>query len=65
MAASNRSPTPKGLELGEFLSRASGIPLGRISVPEDVSNVVAFLAGPDASRITGETVVVSGGLLMR
>ncbi len=56
----------QGLEPGEFLRRrASGIPLGRISVPEDVSNVVAFLAGPDASYITGETIVVSGGMVMR
>ena len=55
-----------GLEPGEFLQdRSAGIPLGRISVPEDVSNVVAFLSGPDASYITGETLVVSGGMLMR
>ena len=55
-----------GLEPGEHLqSRGVGIPLGRISVPEDVANVVAFLAGPDASYVTGETVVVSGGMVMR
>ena len=55
-----------GLKPGEFLQdRSTGIPLGRISVPEDVSNVVAFLSGPDASYITGETIVVSGGMVMR
>ena len=55
-----------GLPEGEFLrQRADGIPLGRISKPEDVANVVAFLASSDASYITGETIVVSGGLAMR
>ena len=56
----------EGLPEGEWMGRrASGIPLGRISVPEDVAGVVAFLAGPDAAYMTGETVVVSGGLAMR
>jgi len=55
-----------GLAKGEFQrSRTKDIPLGRVSQPEDVANVVAFLAGPDASYITGETIVVSGGLAMR
>ena len=55
-----------GLKPSEFLqNRSDGIPLGRISVSKDVSNVVAFLSGPDASYITGETLVVSGGMLMR
>ena len=55
-----------GLPPGEHLKqRAAGIPLGRISHPEDVSNAVAFLASSEASYITGETIVVSGGLVMR
>jgi 3-oxoacyl-[acyl-carrier protein] reductase len=40
------------------------IPLGRIGTPEDVAHVVAFLAGPAASYITGQVVRVNGGLLM-
>ena len=56
----------QGLRPGEFMRRrAEGAPLGRISQPEDVANVVAFLSSRDASYITGETIVVSGGMAMR
>lgn len=40
------------------------IPLARIGTPDDVGAVVAFLAGPEASYITGEVLRVNGGLLM-
>ena len=40
-------------------------PLRRIGTAEEVAAVVAFLASDDASFITGETVNVSGGWLMR
>ncbi|MCC5669712.1 glucose 1-dehydrogenase [Nostoc sp. CHAB 5784] len=39
------------------------IPLGRLGKPEDVSNLVAFLASSDANYITGSTFYVDGGLL--
>ncbi len=38
------------------------IPLGRIGVPEDISNVVLFLASPAARYITGQELIVDGGL---
>ena len=38
------------------------IPLGRVGRPEDVARVVRFLTGSDAAYITGQTVVVDGGL---
>jgi 3-oxoacyl-[acyl-carrier protein] reductase len=39
-------------------------PLGRIGQPEEVANVVAFLASDEASFITGATIEVSGGSSM-
>jgi 3-oxoacyl-[acyl-carrier protein] reductase len=40
------------------------IPLGRVGTPEDVANSVAFLAGEEASYITGHVLNVNGGMLM-
>ncbi|MGH7502956.1 MAG: 3-oxoacyl-[acyl-carrier-protein] reductase [Longimicrobiales bacterium] len=40
----------------------SRIALGRLGSPEDVGAVVRFLAGPGAAYITGQVVVVDGGL---
>jgi 3-oxoacyl-[acyl-carrier protein] reductase len=40
------------------------IALGRLGSPEDVAGVVAFLAGPDATYITGQVLVVDGGMVI-
>ncbi len=42
----------------------SAIPLGRMGTPEDIATAVAFLASPGASYITGQTLVVDGGMVM-
>jgi 3-oxoacyl-[acyl-carrier protein] reductase len=43
---------------------AQAYPMRRLGVPEDVAGTVAFLASDDASWITGQTVVVDGGLTL-
>lgn len=40
------------------------IPLQRLGEPQDVANAVAFLASPEATYITGETLHVNGGMYM-
>lgn len=40
----------------------SQTPLGRVGQPKDIADVVAFLASDDARWVTGEIILVSGGL---
>jgi 3-oxoacyl-[acyl-carrier protein] reductase len=40
------------------------IPFGRLGYPEEVANVVLFLASPLANWVTGQTIVVDGGQLL-
>jgi len=46
----------------QYLKR---IPLGRIAEPEEIANMVVFLASDRAGYITGATMDVNGGMLMR
>ncbi len=40
-----------------------GITLERVSEPSEVAGVVSFLAGPDAGYITGQSILVDGGMV--
>jgi NAD(P)-dependent dehydrogenase (short-subunit alcohol dehydrogenase family) len=41
------------------------IPLGRVGQPEEVAELVRFLAGPESSWITGQCIAVDGGQNLR
>ena len=45
-------------------SYLSNIPMSRFGQPEDIANMVFFLASDDASYITGQNFHVNGGMLM-
>lgn len=48
---------------GPPAARATGIPVGRLGLPEEIATTCAFLASDDASFITGQTFHVNGGAL--
>ena len=41
----------------------AAIPLGRMARPEEIAEVVAFLAGPGSSYLTAMTIMADGGLI--
>jgi len=43
----------------------SQIPLGRVGQPEDIAKVAVFLASDDSSYMTGQTIFVDGGWIIR
>jgi NAD(P)-dependent dehydrogenase (short-subunit alcohol dehydrogenase family) len=53
------TPTPSGPEFITALGETT--PMHRASQPEEIAEVIAFLASPRASYITGTTVAVDGG----
>ena len=57
--------TPGNAATGRMQAAAAGIPIGRVAEPEEIARWVSILAGPDASFMTGETIVLSGGDVIR
>jgi NAD(P)-dependent dehydrogenase (short-subunit alcohol dehydrogenase family) len=54
-----------GLSPEEFTQRRLGtVPLGRLETPQDVANVIGFLASDRSSYMTGQAINVTGGLIM-
>ena len=45
----------------EMLRAGAANPVGRLVSPEDIAGAVAFLCGPDADMVRGQTLVVDGG----
>jgi NAD(P)-dependent dehydrogenase (short-subunit alcohol dehydrogenase family) len=54
-----------GAKKGDTIKKYTNelIALGRTSVPEDVSNTVSFLASKDSDYMTGQTIVIDGGII--
>jgi acetoin reductase-like protein len=54
----------RGVPIGSVkAATVAAIPLGRIQQPEDVANLVAFLASNESGYITGQSINVEGGLV--
>lgn len=54
-----------GTGKGEALARYSqAIPLGRVQTPEDVANFVSYLASEDSDYMTGQSIMIDGGVVM-
>ena len=54
------SGEPKGSALKKF---SELITLGRVETPEDVASFVSYLAGADSDYMTGQSVMIDGGVL--
>lgn len=50
---------------GALASQTGHIPLGRMGLPKEAAAVVALLASPAASYVTGQLIHVDGGLMSR
>ncbi|HGN1706242.1 TPA: acetoin reductase [Providencia rettgeri] len=53
---------PKGETYKKYVE---GIALGRAQTPDDVANLVAFLASDDSDYITGQSILTDGGIVYR
>lgn len=54
-----KSGAKKGETMEKFGERVA---LGRLSVPGDVAKCVSYLASPDSEYMTGQTLIIDGGV---
>lgn len=54
----NRNHSPETMS-----QLAEEIPLGRIGTPEEIARCITWLASPDASYVTGQTLAPNGGMI--
>jgi meso-butanediol dehydrogenase/(S,S)-butanediol dehydrogenase/diacetyl reductase len=52
--------TSKGEAKAQF---GAGIALGRLQTPDDVAALVSYLAGPDSDYMTGQSIIIDGGMV--
>lgn len=57
--------TPGNEATGRMEAAAAAIPLGRVAQPREIARWVQILASPEAGFMTGETIVLSGGDVIR
>ena len=57
--------TPGNQAAGRMEAAKNAIPLGRVATADEIARWVPLLAGPHAGFMTGESVVLAGGDLMR
>ena len=58
------TPMTQGMNQKARDALVEAIPVGRIGTPEDVARAVDFLCGPGGAYVTGQVLVVDGGLSM-
>ncbi len=55
-----------GAPVGETYKKyVEGIALGRAETPDDVASLVSYLAGPDSDYVTGQAILIDGGIVYR
>ncbi|MFT8209970.1 MAG: acetoin reductase [Symbiopectobacterium sp.] len=55
-----------GTPVGETYKKyVEGIALGRAETPDDVASLVSCLAGPDSDYVTGQAILIDGGIVYR